>query len=233
MADWVEGCNEHHLDCLQSTRNENQLPTRLLDLDALPKGTDLERLPGDSRELLKDTAFSLVENSSDSEGRYIALSYCWGKSLPFTTITRNLQKHKEVGGIKYTQLPKTLQDAIFLVRYLGIRYLWADCLCIVQDDKADWEREASRMADVYSNAYLTIAATRASHCGEGFLHARKVKDRRVVSFADAEGEFDLYFYYDDLTMSPGSMGSVIDESINMRRVNQASKCRAQCSRMLI
>jgi hypothetical protein len=221
MMDWVEGCNDHHQDCLQSMRNESQLPTRLLDLDALPKGTDLEGLPDGPRDLLKNTLFSLVENSPGSEGRYIALSYCWGKSLPFTTVTSNLQKHKEAGGIEYTQLPKTLQDAIFLVRYLGIRYLWADCLCIVQDDKADWEREASRMADVYSNAYLTIAATRASHCGEGFLHARKVKDRRVVSFADAEGDFDLYFYYDDLTMSPGSMGSVVDESINMRRVNSS------------
>jgi hypothetical protein len=232
MADWVEVCNDHHQDCLQATRNKTQLPTRLLDLDTLPKGTDLKGPPGDSRYPLKDRAFSLVENSPDSEGRYIALSYCWGKSLPFTTTSRNLQKHKEVGGIKYTQLPKTLQDAIFLVRYLGIRYLWADCLCIVQDDKADWEREASRMAVVYSNAYLTIAATRASHCGEGFLHARKVKDRRVVSFADAEGDFDLYFYYDDLTMSPGSMGSVVDESINMRRVNSSILTRAQCPRRL-
>jgi hypothetical protein len=219
MWAWVEACNNHHPDCLQGARKVTQLPTRLLDLNSLPKGTDFESVQGDPRALLKNTAFRLVENSPGSEGQYIALSYCWGKGLPFTTTSKNLQKHKENGGIAYIQLPETLRDAIFLVRYLGIRYLWADCLCIVQGDKADWEREASRMADVYSNAYLTIAATRASHCGEGFLHARKVKERRVVSFADKEGSFDLYFYYDDLTMSPGSMGSVIDESINMRRVS--------------
>ncbi|KAL1592634.1 hypothetical protein SLS60_011050 [Paraconiothyrium brasiliense] len=182
-------------------------------------GTDFKSVQGDPRALLEDKTFKLVENSSSSEGQYIALSYCWGKALPFTTTSSNLQKHKETGGIEYNQLPQTLQDAIFLVRYLGIRYLWADCLCIVQDDKADWEREASRMADVYRNAWLTVAATRASHCGEGFLHARKGKERRIVSFADEEGSFDLYFYYDDLTMSPGTMGSIIDQSLNLRRVN--------------
>jgi hypothetical protein len=166
-------------------------------------------------------SLKLVENSLGSEGQYIALSYCWGKSLAYKTNMANLQKHKEDGGIKYTQLPKTLQDVVFLVRYLGIQYLWADCLCIIQDDTADWEHEASRMADVYSNAYLTIAATRSSHCGEGFLHARKVKDRHVVSFAGEEGTFDLHFSYDDLTMSPGSMESVVDASLSMRRVSRS------------
>jgi hypothetical protein len=75
------------------------------------------------------------------------------------------------------------------------------------------------MADVYSNAYLTIAATRASHCGEGFLQARKVKDRHVITFSDEQGRFDLYFYYDDLTMSPGSKESVTHEPLVMRTVS--------------
>ena len=225
MQTWVRDCDDHHVDCLHSSKTESELPTRLLDLSSLPKRNGLESQQCDPRDLLTDTAFKIVETSPGSKGQYIALSYCWGKGLPFTTITANLTKHKEDGGIRYAQLPRTLQNAIFLVRYLGIRFLWADCLCIIQDDKADWEREASRMADVYTNAYLTIAATRASHCGEGFLQARKVKDRRVVSFADTEGSFDLYFYYDDLTMSPGSMGSVIDESLNMRRVS----CSVSCS----
>jgi hypothetical protein len=95
-----------------------------------------------------------------------------------------------------------------MIKYLGIRYLWADCLCIIQDDKADLEKEASRMADVYSNACLTIAVTRAKDCGEDFLHTRKAKDRRIISFEDEQGSFDLYFYCDDLTMSPGAMGHV-------------------------
>ncbi|KAH8635787.1 hypothetical protein IG631_11188 [Alternaria alternata] len=216
---WVQDCNGHHLNCQSSARNNAQLPTRLLDLHSLPKGADFELVAGDPRAFLTDATLKLVENGPDSKGQYIALSYCWGKALPYTTTSTNLEKHKEDGGIRYMQLPETLRDGIFLTRYLGIRYLWADCLCIIQDDTADWEREASRMADVYSNAYLTLAATRASHCGEGFLHARKVRERRVISFADEEGSFDLYFSYDDLTMSPGAMESIIDESITMRKVH--------------
>jgi hypothetical protein len=43
----------------------------------------------------------------------------------------------------------TFEDAIFATRKLGARYLWIDSLCILQDDLADWEKESSRMADVY------------------------------------------------------------------------------------
>lgn len=34
-------------------------------------------------------------------------------------------------------LPKTGQDAVFIVRKLGFRYLWVDSLCIIQDDEDD------------------------------------------------------------------------------------------------
>ncbi|CAN9464833.1 unnamed protein product [Alternaria alternata] len=147
MKTWVKDCNSHHLRCRWSTKSDAQLPTRLLDLQSLPEGTAFEGIAGDPRALLTETTLKLVENSPDSKGQYIALSYCWGKALPYTTTSANLEKHKEDRGIRYIQLPRTLRDAIFLTRYLGIRYLWVDCLCILQDDNADWEREASRMAD--------------------------------------------------------------------------------------
>lgn len=46
-----------------------------------------------------------------------------------------------------------------MTRRLGVRYIWIDSLCICQDDKQDWERESARMDSIYSNLYLTIAAT--------------------------------------------------------------------------
>jgi len=55
-------------------------------------------------------------------------------------------------------LPKTFQHAVKITRDIGIRFLWIDSLCIVQDDPADWEIEASKMASIYSGSYLTIAA---------------------------------------------------------------------------
>jgi hypothetical protein len=88
-------------------RYKTQLPTRLLDLGSLPQRTDFESVQGDPRALLENTALQLVENSPDSEGLYMALSYCWGNSLPYTTTCKNLQKRKDARGIEYLQLPKT------------------------------------------------------------------------------------------------------------------------------
>lgn len=56
-------------------------------------------------------------------------------------------------------LPKTFRDAVTFTRELGIQYLWIDALCILQDDEDDWEKESSKMASIYQNSYLTIAAT--------------------------------------------------------------------------
>ncbi len=71
--------------------------------------------------------------------------------------------------ILWQQLPKTFQDAIKITRKLGIPYLWIDALCIIQDDVQDWEIESANMANIYSNSYLTIAATAASDSHVGLF----------------------------------------------------------------
>jgi Heterokaryon incompatibility protein (HET) len=54
-----------------------------------------------------------------------------------------------------------------------LEYLWIDSLCILQDDKIDWQRESANMARVYQNSYLTIAATRsADGMGGCFSHSK-------------------------------------------------------------
>ncbi|PVH93058.1 heterokaryon incompatibility, partial [Periconia macrospinosa] len=54
--------------------------------------------------------------------------------------------------IPWHSLPRTFQDAIGLARKLGILFLWIDSLCIVQDDKRDWEEQSADMANIYQNA---------------------------------------------------------------------------------
>jgi hypothetical protein len=189
----VQSCNDMHqnLACSQIREHQVSLPTRLLDLQLLPNRNTILTHKGDWRLLFKLKSCKLIQNAAGERGQYVALSYCWGNHLAYTTTKDNIERHKRM--IPFSDLPRTLQDAMFLVRYLGLRYIWIDCLCIVQDDKADWEREAARMADVYSKSYLSIAATRASHCDEGFLHPRKVRDREPIRFEDDEGTFELYF----------------------------------------
>lgn len=41
---------------------------------------------------------------------------------------------------------------------MGVRYLWVDSLCIVQDSTSSWELNAKAMHLVYGNAYFTICA---------------------------------------------------------------------------
>ncbi len=57
----------------------------------------------------------------------------------------------------WSELPLAFQQCIKIVRALGIRFLWIDSLCIVQDDPDEWQLEAARMASIFENAEVTIA----------------------------------------------------------------------------
>ncbi|KAH8666127.1 heterokaryon incompatibility protein-domain-containing protein [Ilyonectria robusta] len=95
---------------------------------------------------------------------YIALSHCWGSNLEtYKTTSINLAQKK--AAIYPQDLTPTFQDAIKITRDLGVRYIWIDALCIVQDSKEEWAHESVKMGDIYQNAFLTISA---SHARDGF-----------------------------------------------------------------
>ena len=71
--------------------------------------------------------------------------------------------------IAKSSLPLTIQDAITVTRQIGIRYLWVDALCIIQDSAEDKAIEISRMAKIYRQSYVTISAANARSSHEGFL----------------------------------------------------------------
>ncbi|CAG7565803.1 unnamed protein product [Fusarium equiseti] len=101
----------------------------------------------------------------------------------FQPLTLNTgTKHQLEKGLPIEAFPKTFQDAFWVIRQLDIPYIWIDSLCIVQDDNDDWVHESARMCDVYGNAYLTIAATRARNCSEGFLGTRDGSEYTHIPF---------------------------------------------------
>jgi hypothetical protein len=51
---------------------------------------------------------------------------------------------------------------------MGIRYLWIDTLCIIQDNPKDWELESANMGKVYLHSTCTIAASASGSSTEGF-----------------------------------------------------------------
>jgi hypothetical protein len=115
---------------------------------------------------------------------YIALSYCWGLSMPNGGKTTRPTLEMHLKGISMSSLPLTIQDAIAATRRLGVRYLWVDSLCILQDSREDWEIESAAMSDIYSHAFCTIAAAATNHCGGGMLLKADQRRFSVVMLAD-------------------------------------------------
>ena len=111
---------------------------------------------------------------------YITLSHCWGKAKFFTLITSNFAQLK--AGIPLEKLSKTHQEAIHLTRNLGIKYLWIDSLCIIQDSEQDWASESARMMTIYSNSHCNIAATGAADGSRGLFFQRDDSDVDPVVF---------------------------------------------------
>ncbi|KAK4250662.1 heterokaryon incompatibility protein-domain-containing protein [Corynascus novoguineensis] len=129
---WISACEASH-PCYT---DDSVSPTRVLDVTG--------------------NSVRLHNTSGNDKVRYVALSHSWASHAKFELLRCNSSDMAR--SIDCDELPVTYRDAITLTRRLGIRYIWIDSLCIVQDDKDDWRREAAKMADVYSNAYLTIAA---------------------------------------------------------------------------
>ncbi len=147
--------------------------------------------------------------------RYAALSHRWGENMPLLTTTANLKKR--LSGIGFEQLPKTFQEAVTLLRSLSLRYLWIDTLCILQDNKYDWEVQSAAMADIYTNAYITVAAASAEDCQSGLWRP----SRKSIG-----GEWDGTMFHlrtdwlhSNLAESPlVSRGWVMQEQILSRRI---------------
>jgi hypothetical protein len=102
---------------------------------------------------------------------YAALSYCWGDPSCIQEIKLSNETSRDwFDNIPFFRLPKTLQDGIIATWNLGLRFLWIDCLCILQDDKTEMALEIAKMPYIYRGAYVTISAARSNSCDQGFLH---------------------------------------------------------------
>lgn len=75
-------------------------------------------------------------------------------------------------GIDFSTLTLTIREAITITRRSGLRYIWIDSLCIIQDSDDDKKVELGKMAEIYENAHLTIIAASAKEANDGFLDIR-------------------------------------------------------------
>ncbi|OCK76130.1 HET-domain-containing protein [Lepidopterella palustris CBS 459.81] len=166
IQDRISQCtSKHHLS---HSAVEAALPKRVIDL-----GRDNDSLR--------------LHETENSKGFYAALSYCWGPAnalIKSTSATLDIFKRE----IPWCQLPKTLQDAIHITRKLKLRYIWIDCLCIIQDSRKDWETEAEKMGSYYKNAFITVAASSSKTAQSGIFTERSaVSEPKETQFTSKSG----------------------------------------------
>ena len=124
---------------------------------------------------LTSPAVRLVETDGRTE-RYVCLSHCWGDSKP-ECVTTAVTLGRNANNVEWRLLPATFRDAIDSTRRLGLRFIWIDSICIIQDNLDDWREQSALMADIYGGAYVTLCAT-ASRNDDGGCYLPSTPDLR-------------------------------------------------------
>ena len=100
-----------------------------------------ELLPGEELDTIQ---CQLYESSLDDATKYQALSYTWGEPNEKTNIVCNG---------KSLRVPINLRDFLRRIRDpKESRILWADSICINQEDLDERGNQVTRMGTIYSNA---------------------------------------------------------------------------------
>jgi hypothetical protein len=156
-------CERSHEQCRPL---DSILPKRVLDLQCASEDGD---------------ALQLRLSKRDETGRYATLSHGWGEVHPPKTLLSNVDTHLKA--IKLLDLSLKFRQIIKFVRGLGIRFLWIDSLCIIQDDPADKMEQIPKMCEVYSNSVLTIS-TSCSTSSTGALFTVPTTPRKGFPLVD-------------------------------------------------
>jgi Heterokaryon incompatibility protein (HET) len=114
-----------------------------------------------------DTAALRILESNGRHAYYASLSYCWGGKQPHMLTAARLAEYCK--GIIESTLPQTVRDAVKITRDIGLRYLWIDSYCIIQDCENDKHIEINKMNQIFKCSYVTIVAAGAPAVNSGFL----------------------------------------------------------------
>ena len=138
---WLDACTKHE-KC--GPKLSKPLPTRVVDL----------------RDFSWPNRLQLrLYVSVGQPGIWACLSHRWGDIQTVKTLSSNYTSHQ--ANLPWQSLPKTFKEAIIFSSKLNLDFIWIDSLCIIQDSEVDWRTEASKMADIYANAFITLAATKS------------------------------------------------------------------------
>lgn len=149
---WLEYCDSNHTSCQEYAQKGdlNWYPTRLIDISGWAQ--EVTAVTGVPCKIVKGTTVPLGQ-------RYITVSHRWGTSNVARLTASNLSSW--MAEVPTAVLSKTFQDCFDTAKRLGVHYVWIDSFCIIQegDDLVDWKSEAAKMYQVYTYAWMNIAAS--------------------------------------------------------------------------
>lgn len=115
--------------------------------------------------------------------RYTALSYVWGTVPSFELTKANFAAACQKGSISKLkrEIPQVIRDALYLTKRIGLKYLWVDQLCIIQDDPEQKHAQICAMGKIYGEALLTIIALSSGDARDGLPRIRRKASQTMVS----------------------------------------------------
>ena len=153
---WLQDCRSQHRECSERGVYSRSGPKRLVMLST-SAGNQLQ-------------ARICEQPDTGPEIEYLTLSYSWGKGKRLKlTCSTYAAFHQQ---IPLEDLPRTLMDAFDITWRLGFQAIWIDALCIIQDDRDDWNAESPKMSLIYGNSICTIASLTGRNSDSG-IYARR------------------------------------------------------------
>ena len=193
---WLDHCLNKHDRCPKPT---GFMPHRVLAM--------LGKTPWDGLRVIESS--SVVDLR-----RYAALSYCWGP-VEKTYAATTAKMSSLVDKIEWHSLPATIKEALVMTFNLGLKYLWVDAICIIQDSDQDKNLQLGMMPMIYSEALFTIGASRSEAAERGFLSKRVPFEGCTVTFHDTIGRNGLAMIVDS-------------SSVDAQRAIEFTETRAWC-----
>ncbi|KAF9894914.1 hypothetical protein FE257_004536 [Aspergillus nanangensis] len=134
--------------------------------------------------------------------RYLTLSYMWGRLKSPELNKGNKSKLMISNSFKkiLSSIPRTIRDAIDLVRRMGERYLWVDRFCLVQDDRSDMQHGIARMDLIYEGAVLCIIAAAGNSGNAGLPGIRRdsAREQRIEEVVPGVRMTTTSLFYNEL-----------------------------------
>jgi hypothetical protein len=146
LSQWIETCHEHHKETCGLRQDVVRLYSRL-----------------DQIRLIHVLTRELIEHDDPGATEYATLSYVWGQDTDeYTKLADRLRVQQDVSGNESVFLPpdvpKVIEDALFVCRSISIPYLWVDLYCVHQKDLAKKLADINAMGQIYQNSHITLIA---------------------------------------------------------------------------